>query len=219
VSVGDTKDRILDAAERLFAEHGFAATSLRTITAEAGVNLAAVNYHFGSKGALMLAIFERRLGPINERRIEMLDDLERAAAGAALNVEDVLRAFLAPVFETFERSKKTGTTFMRLVGQMHTEANSDLRQGFLDLFKEIVPRFGAALSGAVPHLTLNEIHRRMHFVIGAMAHALSWEADAKLHMAFEDEGDDAATVLEALVEFGAAGLRAPSMTRAREEAS
>jgi len=217
VSVGDTKDRILDSAERLFAERGFAATSTRTITTEAGVNLAAVNYHFGSKGSLMLAIFERRLGPINTQRMEMLGELEEAAPGEALKVEDVLRAFLAPVFETFERSRETGTTFMRLVGQMHTEANADLRQGFLELFKDIVPRFGAALSGAVPHLTLNEIHRRMHFVIGAMAHSLSWEAGAKLHMATTDEGDDAETVLEALVQFGAAGFRSPSVARAKEE--
>jgi len=75
----DTKDRILDVAERLFAEHGFANTSLRSITAEAGANLAAVNYHFQSKDALIQAVFARRLGPLNQARLEMLDAAEARA--------------------------------------------------------------------------------------------------------------------------------------------
>lgn len=78
-----TKDRILDAAERLFARDGFDATSLRAITAEAKVNLAAVNYHFQSKEALVQAVIGRRLGPINVRRLELLDGYEAEAAGGA----------------------------------------------------------------------------------------------------------------------------------------
>ena len=77
----NTKTRLLDTAERLFAHHGIEATSLRTITAEAGVNLAAVNYHFQSKEALMHAVIARRLDPINQRRLAMLDAYE-AEAGA-----------------------------------------------------------------------------------------------------------------------------------------
>src|SRR5262252_5809342 len=72
-----TKDRILDAAEALFMEHGFEATSLRSITAAAGVNLAAVNYHFGSKEELFQAVLTRRLDPMNQERIELLEALER----------------------------------------------------------------------------------------------------------------------------------------------
>src|SRR2546426_8090555 len=89
----DTKTRILDTAEKLFGEKGFDATSLRDITAEAQVNLAAVNYHFQSKESLMDAIIERRFEPVNRRRMEMLD-----AAGPSPTVEQIVEAFLSPLF-------------------------------------------------------------------------------------------------------------------------
>src|SRR5512143_3976610 len=93
----ETKDRILDAAERLFAEHGFDATSLRMITAAAGVNLAAVNYHFRSKDSLIEAVFGRRIGPVNKERLEMLTAAEKAAGSDPLSLEAVVRAFVEPV--------------------------------------------------------------------------------------------------------------------------
>ena len=77
-----TKDKILDAAEALFMEHGFEATSLRSITAAAGVNLAAVNYHFGTKEELFQAVLTRRLDPMNQKRVDLLTRLEHEAAPA-----------------------------------------------------------------------------------------------------------------------------------------
>ena len=94
----ETKERILDVAERLFADFGFPVTSLRDITHEAGVNLAAVNYHFGSKQALLAAVLERRVRPINDRRLALLDELEKAAGSTSPELEDILRAFLGPPF-------------------------------------------------------------------------------------------------------------------------
>ncbi|HMC58416.1 MAG TPA: helix-turn-helix domain-containing protein, partial [Candidatus Solibacter sp.] len=95
--VQDTKQKILDTAERLFGEQGYDATSLRHIIAEAGVNLAAVHYHFGSKEELLDEVVVRRAGPVNEARIAMLDRLE-AAEGPPV-VEKVLEAFLLPTAE------------------------------------------------------------------------------------------------------------------------
>src|ERR1700689_3627548 len=94
-----TKDRILNAAERLFARDGFEATSLRAITAEAGVNLAAVNYHFQSKEALVQAVIGRRMGPVTARRLALLDAYEAEAGDAAVPLEKLLDAFLRPVVE------------------------------------------------------------------------------------------------------------------------
>src|ERR1700744_1904733 len=94
-----TKTRILDAAERLFARDGFEATSLRAITTEAQVNLAAVNYHFQSKEALVQAVIGRRMGPVNARRLALLDACELQAAGAPLPLEQTIDAFLRPVVE------------------------------------------------------------------------------------------------------------------------
>src|SRR3954453_22954021 len=88
----DTKTRILDAAESFFMEHGFEATSMRQLTTAAGVNLAAVNYHFGTKEELFQAVLTRRLDPMNQERIELLDELEREAAGKPASCEKILAA-------------------------------------------------------------------------------------------------------------------------------
>src|SRR5712692_10160930 len=89
-----TKDRILDAAEKLFGTDGFEATSLRDITTNAQVNLAAVNYHFQSKDSLIESVIARRIEPVNRKRLEMLD-----AAGENPSVEEILRAFLSPLLD------------------------------------------------------------------------------------------------------------------------
>ncbi|HSP66595.1 MAG TPA: helix-turn-helix domain-containing protein, partial [Bryobacteraceae bacterium] len=91
---GDTKSRILDAAEKLFGMNGFEATSLREITAEASVNLAAINYHFQTKDSLIDAIVARRIEPVNKRRLELLE-----AAGPNPALEKILTAFMAPVMQ------------------------------------------------------------------------------------------------------------------------
>ena len=98
-----TKDRILDAAERLIAKLGFEATSLRAITAEADVNLAAVNYHFQSKEALIRAVISRRIGPVNVKRLAMLDAVEAAHRDGPLPVGPVIEAFVGPVIELRDR--------------------------------------------------------------------------------------------------------------------
>lgn len=96
---GDTKARILDTAERLFAEQGYAETSMRCITSGAGVNLASVNYHFGSKEALLLEVIARRIGPVNEARMILLDKIDAEARGKHRN----WKVSFAPFF--FRRSR------------------------------------------------------------------------------------------------------------------
>src|SRR5258708_5998108 len=98
--VASTKSRILDAAERLFADFGFEAASLRSITTEANVNLAAVNYHFQSKEALLDAVVHRRVTPVNARRLQLLEQFETAASPHPVPVEQILQAFLQPLLET-----------------------------------------------------------------------------------------------------------------------
>src|SRR5258707_11212930 len=114
----DTKQRILDSAERLFAQSGFAATSLRSIIADAKVNLAAIHYHYHSKEALLEAVILRRLEPLNRRRLEMLDACERVADGKP-SVESILEAFIAPTFRAVNDSE-SGKTFSLLMGRVFT---------------------------------------------------------------------------------------------------
>src|ERR1700676_2745157 len=112
----ETKQRILDSAERLFADRGFEATSLRSIIADAKVNLAAVHYHYHSKDALLDAVILRRVSPVNRERLRMLDDCERIAEGTAPSLESVLEAFLGPPFRL--GSDPSSKTFLRLIGRI-----------------------------------------------------------------------------------------------------
>src|SRR3989442_4377189 len=112
----DTKQRILDSAERMFADYGFAGTSLRAIIADAKVNLAAIHYHYRSKEALFDAVILRRLQPINRERLELLDACERSATDGQPTLEQVLEAFLAPVFRV-GADPNGGLTFVRATGR------------------------------------------------------------------------------------------------------
>src|SRR5918911_3680849 len=109
----ETRTRILDAAEELFMQHGFEATSMRQLTAKAGVNLAAVNYHFGSKDALIEAVFRRRLDPMNAARIAELEKLEADSVARSPSPEAIIRAFLVPSLRLIEDAKGGGRNFIR----------------------------------------------------------------------------------------------------------
>src|SRR5688572_9566540 len=110
----DTKARILDIAEELFGDQGLDRVSIRDITEAAQVNLASVNYHFGSKEELIAAVFERRLGPLNKARLAALDEVERSAAGKAPAVEKVLEAFIRPALSCCVSASKGGAAFSKL---------------------------------------------------------------------------------------------------------
>ena len=102
-----TSERILDVAERLFAERGFAGTSLRALTSAARVNVAAVQYHFGGKQALFMAVIDRRVAPVQQRRLKLLDELEARLDGRPPELEAVLHTLIAPAFE-LERPSEPG---------------------------------------------------------------------------------------------------------------
>ena len=118
MNLSGTKDRILDVAERLFAEQGFAATSLRAITTRAKVNLAAIHYHFDSKETLIQAVFRRRLIPLNRKRLEVLMQLEQAAGDRPLAVEQIIEAFIGPALRLSRDVEQGGHNFMRLLGRI-----------------------------------------------------------------------------------------------------
>ena len=202
----DTKKLILDVAERLFADRGFSATSLRDLTSEAGTNVASVNYHFGSKEALLAAVLERRLRPINERRLEILDELEHAAGEHPLNLEDILRAFLAPPFNKRRDWGEGGRNFMRLMGRIHSETNEEFRASFIRQFDTVFRRFIVALRRSLPHLNDADVSWRMLFLVGSMAFTMTWAES--LPLADREAPRDPEDLLESLVQFGAAGMAA-----------
>jgi AcrR family transcriptional regulator len=209
LSTVDTKDRIIDVAERLFAERGYAATSLRDITGEADANLASVNYHFQSKEGLLSAIVERYVGPINRDRLEALDALEGRAERSP-DLEELLHAFLGPAFMHWRQRGMDGARFMRLAGRMHAETDEKLRAIFLSQFEEVARRFGRAFRRALPHLNEREVQLRTHFLVGAMAHTLLWSERMPGPPFSRRRAVPPEEALEGLVRFGRAGLAAPS---------
>ena len=212
----DTKERIMDVAERLFAERGFSATSLRDITGEAEANLASVNYHFQSKEGLLAAIFERYVGPVNHARLEALGAVEAQADGTPPDLEELLRAFLGPAFTRWRQRGAAGARFMRLAGRMHAETDEHLRAIFLNQFREVARRFLRAFRNALPHLDENEVNLRMHFLVGAMAHTLLWIENMPGPPFGRRRTVPPEEALESLVRFVAAGMTAPVASRSED---
>jgi len=159
-----TPDRILDAAEELYLERGFADTSLRELTRRAGVNLAAVNYHFGSKEALFHALVERRFAPINERRIDLLDALE---AEGDPGLEEVLRALVEPIVELRLRDPRSARFLVQIVNRL-TGVTSGAVASVERVFRETSVRFLAAVQRALPGDPADRLELHACWVSGAM---------------------------------------------------
>jgi len=206
----DTKSRIIDAAEQLFMEHGFEATSLRSLTAAAGVNLAAVNYHFGSKEELFQTVLTRRLDPMNQERIDLLERLEREAGERPVACEKILSAMLIPALRLARDEKRGGKNFLRLLGRAYADPAPFIRHFLSGQYADMIGRFKEAFLKALPHLTRQELTWRLHFVMGALSYTLAGTDVLKLIAhALPGEKDNDELLLQRLAPFLVAGLKAP----------
>ncbi len=187
----DTKQKIIDAAESAFSEHGFEGTSLRQVIAAAGVNLAAIHYHFHNKEGLLEAVLFRRIEPVNARRLALLD-----AGGAEPTLEQVLSAFVLPTLEV----RDAHPNFVRLMGRLHSEGDH-LPRIIGAHFAPFVMRFQLAIQKACPELPPGELMWKIHFAIGAMAHAMRGAA----HVATPPLAS--AEMAQRLIQFLCAGFR------------
>ncbi len=169
----ETRERILDAAETAFMQHGFDGASMRTITATAGVNLAAANYHFGSKEGLLCAVFRRRLEGLNRERLAVLDDLEAQSGGAPLKPSQILEAFFGTLLRIGEDESRGGVTFLRLLGRTLTDPADFIRDFFAREYAEVLSRYKQALFRALPDVPRVEIAWRLHFMLGAVSYAIA----------------------------------------------
>ncbi len=201
----DTRERILDAAESLFAERGIKETSIREVTKIAGTNLASVNYHFGSKEGLIRETISRRLKPINKERLRLLDELETKAGGSPLPVESILYSLFSPAIEFC----LSHPDFMRLVGRILFEPDKNLQAYFVSQFGEVIVRFKAALGRSLPDLPEKELLWRMHFLAGAMIHTYTNHTVLEAFSGGLCKITEDKEVVDRLINFCAAGLRAP----------
>lgn len=191
-----TKQRILDTAEHLFAKCGYHNTSLRAITKQAGVNLAAVNYHFGSKEALLDAVFDRRLLPLNEIRRQKIEAVREYAARHQNppDVEATLRAFIEP---TMQFRETVGTDdFVTLVGRAISEPGEEVSRSFIEHIEPIFTLLFSTLQEALPDLSRETVFWRLQFVLGAFSHTMRMGQWAR----YLPDGISMHTSTEALVE-------------------
>ncbi len=160
-----TRDRILATAERLFAERGYHAVSLRDIGGEADAQIALISYHFGSKELLYRAVFERRLTPVTERRRAGLAAAMAATQGRP-GIEAVLDAFARPWIEI--RDTEEGQFYARLIAREVNDPQEQERGIVESLLDPIARDFLAAMERALPHHERSEIHWAYHFFIGLL---------------------------------------------------
>ncbi len=197
-----TKQRILGAAENLFADHGFAGASLRRVTSAAGVNLAAVNYHFGSKDKLIEEVFRRRLDQLNTERLHSLERLENRAD---TNLEQVLDAFIAPAL-ALALDSRGGGAFVRVLARAYADQDENLRQFLSENYGHVLKRFAQEFARLLPDLPKEDLYWRLDIVAGALTYAM---ADFGLSKRREgvSEAEHREQTRNHLVRFAAAGMR------------
>lgn len=198
-----TKDRILHAAEELFAEQGFGATSLRQVTSRADVNIAAVNYHFGSKDNLVNEVFRRRMDEMSRERLAAL---RLAVSGGDCSLEPILAAFVEPAL-AMAQDRHGGGAFIRVIARAYAESNDSLRKFLSDQYGHVLREFAKAIDACIPGLGKEELYWRLDFLSGALTYAM---ADFGLikRPAGVSEATHRQRAAGALIRFAAAGFKA-----------
>jgi len=204
-----TKDRILGAAEELFAQYGFAGTSLRQVTSHADVNIAAVNYHFGSKDNLVNEVFRRRMDEMTAAR---LGQLEQARSTQPGDLRAVLAAFVEPAL-ALAQDRQSGGAFVRVIARAYAEKNDNLRKFLSDHYGHVLREFGKAIGACVPGLSKEELYWRLDFLAGSLTYAMAdFGLIKRPHNISEAEHRRKAA--QELIHFAEAGFRASVRTPA-----
>ncbi len=206
-----TRLAILDAAEHLFSAYGPDATSMRQITGLAQVNLSAVNYHFGSKEALIDEVFQRRLNALNQERLQLLEQYQASTPDAPLKASLVVHAFFAPLIRHAYSVDQKKQHLLPLPEQSNSDPSSFIRVLCTDERTGVFTVFRTALLAALPGVPEDEIVWRFHFMLGATFYALQGTAGLRkaLLLAPSPEPEDMAKLEARLISFLLGGLRAP----------
>ncbi len=198
-----TTDAILDAAERLFAEKGYQAASVREITRLADVNVAAIHYHFGDKTAVLRAVTDRIVAPMNDRRARMLDLAEAAASPDVPTMKAIAEAFIRPDIETLQELQQRGPTTAHFMGQIYTDRTPWIQAMALEQFGPVGQRFLQAIKAAKPALSDSEVSWRLNQVVMLLIGAFSsWPPSGR-------SPGEAEELVRRLVSFATAGLDQP----------
>jgi AcrR family transcriptional regulator len=208
----ETRERMLSTSTRLFAEHGYGGLSVRQICSEAGVNLALMSYHFGTKERLLQEIFERGTNFINAERTRLINECEVKFAKSAPVLEDLLFAFVSPTLRAIDAGDEDDFHFLRLSGRLATDPTPEVRRVMANVYDTVALRFVRLLKEACPHLSMEEFFWRLIFFYGAMLYTRAdtgrvLSLSTKLDLDFD--ATDGEKACRNIIPFLAAGFRAP----------
>lgn len=202
-----SKRKLLDAAEQLFADRGFESVSVRDITQLAKTNVAAVNYHFGSRDGLLSLVMMRYMLPVHEERLARLETVERKWSGKPAPLEEIIDALVRPLVSQMRKSDLPERVFCKLVGRIFAQQGDGLPAPLEEQFRQVLERFARAFGKALPTLHPEDLSWRLHFMTGGMIHLLTHQ-DALQRQA---NGASGAPGMEAtlgrFIRFSAVGLR------------
>lgn len=206
-SVKNVKDRLLDAAERLFCECGFKGTSIRDIAASAGCNIASVNYYFGSKEKLYEEVWRRHLIPMRDARISSIDKV-MSQTGVRPDLEDLLRSF-ADTFVGSMVDASKASRLSKLMAREYIDGHLPTNMFVNEVMAPTITAMHSALMKTCPDLDESKILPVVFSVIGQLVHLVH------VKTLLEQGGDDLSLpifdsdeVIDHIVKFSAAGIRA-----------
>ena len=204
-----TRERILRAAEHLFGSHGFSDASLRQITDEARVNLAAVNYHFGSKEELYRQVLLRCIRPLNEERLMLLTEAEQLSGNQYVPLRAIVDTLVRPLLRRAADKSSGGVALIRLVSRDLADPQPFMLGEMAKEFDPLIARYTHALTQALPGLPPTELFWRMQFIIGALLYVAAHQYDFERISHGLCSGDDLDGCIRRLIDFCVAGLCAP----------
>lgn len=202
----NTETEFLDAAERQFAENGYAGAKIRAIADEARANLGALHYYWGSKESLFRAACGRRMAPMIEERMARFD----ALGPNPQSVVDILRAHFEPAFLTHRENPAKRRLFCQIYTRILTDPSPEVKSIMAEIFAEPTRRFVRLLRGACPDIDDNRFYWRLHCVFGASQHASSYTDDIGVIAEGRFDTSDIDVGIETIIQFVASGMRAPA---------
>jgi len=206
--MNETQQKIVEAAEIEFAEMGYEGASIREITKRAGVNIAAVNYHFGSKEVLFKEMVRYRIEPINRIRINLLEEALAENETKPLPVETVVDFVIRPLLREFITQSGGDFRFMRAMGKAMAEERSFMSELHQDILKEIIAKFSKALSDSLGEPGFEKVSYGIHFLSCSILGVMMQHTRLQIISGGKIDLHDMDKLANYLVTFVSSGLRA-----------
>lgn len=208
--MNETQIKIIEAAEIEFAEMGYGGASIREITKRAGVNVAAINYHFGSKEVLFKELVRYRIEPINRLRIDLLEKALRENDSKPLPIEKVVDFVVRPLLSKMVRERGSDFRFMRAMGKAMAEERSFMKELHQEILKEIIAKFSKAIADSLHQPGFEKISYGMHFLSCCMLGIMMQHTRLQFISGGKIDLHDTENLANHLVAFISAGLKAVS---------